>query len=237
MSIKIQTIVVEDEPLAREGLLNYIKDVDFLEVKSVCEDALEANRVLAAESIDLMFLDVQMPRITGIDFLKSLKNPPMVIMTTAYPNFALQGYELDVLDYLVKPFPFDRFLKAANKARDYFELKNGSASESATKAREDYFFVKCDYRYEKIHFNDVLYVEGMENYVVIHTAAQKYITLLRMKNLEEILPVAEFMRTHKSYIAAIKKISSIDGNEIIIGGKRLPISREKKAEIMEKVVK
>ncbi len=235
--IRIRTIVVEDEPLAREGLINYIKDVDFLEVVKVCEDALEANRVLASENIDLMFLDIQMPKITGIDFLKSLKNPPMVIMTTAYPNFALQGYELDVLDYLVKPFPFDRFLKAANKARDYFELKNASVSESATKAKEDYFFVKCDYRYEKIHFHDVLYVEGMENYVVIHTAAQKYVTLLRMKNLEEILPVNEFMRTHKSYIAAIKKISSIDGNEIIIGGKRLPISREKKAEIMEKVVR
>ncbi|HEY5823843.1 MAG TPA: LytTR family DNA-binding domain-containing protein [Cyclobacteriaceae bacterium] len=234
---RIQTIVVEDEPLAREGLLNYIKDVDFLDVKKVCEDALEANKVLASESVDLMFLDIQMPKITGIDFLKSLKNPPMVIMTTAYPNFALQGYELDVLDYLVKPFPFDRFLKAANKARDYFDLKNSSAAGQESSAKEDYFFVKCDYRYEKIHFNDVLYVEGMENYVVIHTVAQKYVTLLRMKNIEEILPVSAFMRIHKSYIASIKKISSIDGNEIIINGKRLPVSREKKAEIMEKVIR
>lgn len=237
MSKKIQTIIVEDEPLAREGLLSYIKDVDFLEIKQVCEDALEANKVLASESIDLMFLDIQMPKITGIDFLKSLKNPPMVIMTTAYPNFALQGYELDVLDYLVKPFPFDRFLKAANKARDYFDLKNAGQAGQESKAKEDYFFVKCDYRYEKIHFNDVLYVEGMENYVVIHTPNQKYVTLLRMKNIEEILPASDFMRTHKSYIASIKKISSIDGNEIIINSKRLPISREKKAEIMEKVVK
>jgi DNA-binding LytR/AlgR family response regulator len=234
---RIQTIVVEDEPLAREGLLNYIKDVDFLEVKKVCEDALEANKALASESIDLMFLDIQMPKITGIDFLKSLKNPPMVIMTTAYPNFALQGYELDVLDYLVKPFPFDRFLKAANKARDYFELKHAGAGGQENQAKEDYFFVKCDYRYEKIHFNDVLYVEGMENYVVIHTSTQKYVTLLRMKNIEEILPVSSFMRIHKSYIASIKKISSIDGNEIIINGKRLPVSREKKAEIMEKVIR
>ncbi len=236
MSRKIQTIIVEDEPLAREGLLNYIKDVDFLEIKTLCEDALEANRVLASESVDLMFLDIQMPKITGIDFLKSLKSPPMVIMTTAYPNFALQGYELDVLDYLVKPFPFDRFLKAANKARDYFELKNNATGQESG-AKEDYFFVKCDYRYEKIHFSDVLYVEGMENYVVIQTAAQKYVTLLRMKNLEEILPISAFMRIHKSYIASIKKISSIDGNEIIINGKRLPVSREKKAEIMEKVIK
>jgi len=234
---KINTIIVEDEPLAREGLLNYIKDVEFLEVKKVCEDALEANKVLASENINLMFLDIQMPRITGIDFLKSLKNPPMVIMTTAYPNFALQGYELDVLDYLVKPFPFDRFLKAANKARDYFDLKNAGVAGQESNAKEDYFFVKCDYRYEKIHFNDVLYVEGMENYVVIHTPSQKYVTLLRMKNIEEILPVKAFMRIHKSYISSIKRISAIDGNEIIINGKRLPVSREKKAEIMEKVIK
>ena len=237
MMLKIQTIVVEDEPLAREGLLNYIKDVDFLEVKKVCEDALEANKVLTSENIDLMFLDIQMPKITGIDFLKSLKNPPMVIMTTAYPNFALQGYELDVLDYLVKPFPFDRFLKAANKARDYFDLKHAGGAGQESRAKEDYFFVKCDYRYEKIHFDEVLYVEGMENYIVIHTATQKYVTLLRMKSIEEILPVNAFMRIHKSYIASIKKISSIDGNEIIINGKRLPVSREKKAEIMEKVVR
>lgn len=235
--IKIKTIVVEDEPLAREGLISYIKDVDFLDLVKVCEDALEANRVLAANSIDLMFLDIQMPKLTGIDFLKSLKHAPMVIMTTAYPNFALQGYELDVLDYLVKPFPFDRFLKAANKSRDYFELKNAIASESTVKAKEDYFFVKCDYRYEKIHFADVLYIEGMENYVVIHTTSQKYVTLLRMKNIEEILPPQDFMRIHKSFIAAVRKISAIDGNEVVIGGKHLPLSREKKAEIMEKVLK
>jgi len=233
MSMKIQTIVVEDEPLAREGLLSYIKEVDFLAVKQVCEDALEANKALASEKIDLMFLDIQMPKITGIDFLKSLKNPPMVILTTAYPNFALQGYELDVLDYLVKPFPFDRFLKAANKAREFFELKN----QTQESKREDYFFVKCDYRYEKIHFKDIIYVEGMENYVTIHTAGQKFVTLLRMKTVEETLPAYDFMRIHKSFIVAVQAITSIDGNEVIVGGKRLPLSREKKAEILSRAVK
>src|SRR5688572_13741218 len=116
MSATIHAIVVEDEPLAREGLVSYIKEVDFLQVRKVCEDALEANQILATERVDLMFLDIQMPKIRGIDFLKSLKNPPMTIITTAYPNFALQGYELDVVDYLVKPFPFERFLKSVNKA-------------------------------------------------------------------------------------------------------------------------
>lgn len=234
MSEKIQTIVVEDEPLARDGLLTYIKSVDFLQVRKVCEDALEANQALISEHVDLMFLDIQMPRITGIDFLKSLKNPPMVILTTAYPNFALQGYELDVLDYLVKPFPFDRFLKAANKAREFFDLKN---KPDTTKSREDYFFVKCDYRYEKIRFQDILYVEGMENYVVIYTATQKFVTLLRMKTVEDTLPASDFIRIHKSFIVSLPAISSIDGNEIIISGKRLPMSREKKSEIMERVIK
>lgn len=233
----MRTIVVEDEPLAREGLLNYIREIDFIHMVKECEDAIEANKILSAEKIDLMFLDIQMPKITGIDFLRSLKNPPMVIMTTAYPNFALQGYELDVLDYLVKPFPFDRFLKAANKARDFFELKSKNDNVESIKASVDYFFVKCDYRYEKIHFYDILYVEGMENYVVIWTATQKYVTLLRMKTVEETLPSTGFIRVHKSFIVSIAAISSIDGNEIIVAGKRLPMSREKKSEIMEKVLK
>ena len=237
MTQKIQTIVVEDEPLAREGLLNYIREVDFLHVIRECEDAMDANKVLASEKVDLMFLDIQMPKITGIDFLKSLKNPPMVIMTTAYPNFALQGYELDVLDYLVKPFPFDRFLKAANKARDFFDLKSKGPGAETEKATADYFFVKVDYRYEKIHFKDILYIEGMENYVVIWTATQKYVTLLRMKTMEETLPATGFMRIHKSFIVSTAAISSIDGNEVVVAGKRLPMSREKKSEIMEKVLK
>ena len=233
----MRTIVVEDEPLAREGLLNYIREIDFIHVVKACEDAMEANQTLASEKIDLMFLDIQMPKITGIDFLKSLKNPPMVIMTTAYPNFALQGYELDVLDYLVKPFPFDRLLKAANKAHDFFELKSKNQNAESSKASVDYFFVKCDYRYEKIHFKDILYIEGMENYIVIWTAVQKYVTLLRMKTVEETLPPTGFIRIHKSYIVSITAISSIDGNEVIVAGKRLPMSREKKSEIMEKVLK
>jgi DNA-binding LytR/AlgR family response regulator len=230
---KIQTLIVEDEPLAREGLQMYVREIGFLEVKGVCEDALSANKMLSDHPVDLMFLDIQMPKLTGIDFLKSIKNPPMVIMTTAYPNFALQGYELDVIDYLVKPYPFDRFLKAVNKARDFFELKH----KPAETPKEDFFFVKCDYRYEKIHFNDVLYVEGMENYVVIYTAAQKYVTLLRMKNIEETLPAGDFLRIHKSYIVSSRAVTSIDGNEVIVAGKRLPLSREKKAEILEKLVK
>lgn len=235
MNRKMHILVIEDEPLAREGLLMYIKDIDFFEVTGVCEDALEANRMLATGKIDLMFLDIQMPKLTGIEFLRSLRNPPMVIMTTAYPNFALEGYEMDVIDYLVKPYSFNRFLKAANKAREVYELKNRPAE--ASRPKEDYFFVKCDHRYEKIHYREVLYVEGMENYVVIHTSIQKYVTLLRMKTVEEMLPADDFLRLHKSYIVSITHIAAIDGNEVVIAGKRLPMSREKKAEILERLIK
>ena len=236
MTTKIKTMIVEDEPLAREGLLMFIKDIDFLEVVAVCEDALEGNKVLASTEIDLMFLDIHMPKLSGIDFLKSLKEPPMVIMTTAYPNFALQGYELDVIDYLVKPFPFDSFLKSVNKARDFHLLKS-KTDQPATPTAQDYFFVKVDYRFEKIHFADILYVEGMENYIVIYTKTQKYVTLLRMKAIEETLPIESFLRIHKSYIASVKAIDAIDGNQIVIGDKKLPISRDKKSEILERLVK
>src|SRR5215831_12774555 len=140
MNGKIRTLVVEDEPLAREGLLTYLKEIDFVELVGVCENALQANEHLASGVVDVMLLDIQMPKVTGIEFIKSLKNPPLVIFTTAYPNFALQGYELDVLDYLVKPFPLERLLKAMNKAREFFLQKNKGQSA------ERFFFVKCDQR-------------------------------------------------------------------------------------------
>ncbi len=230
--MELKTIVVEDEPLARDGLLSYLTEIDFVQIKGVCENALQANQLLASVQVDLMFLDIQMPKITGIEFLKSLKQPPMVVMTTAYPNFALQGYELDVLDYLVKPFPFERLLKSANKARDFYLLKNKPTQQSS-----DFFFVKCEHRFEKIFYKDVICVEGMENYVVIHTLAQKYITLMRMKTIEEMLPAPDFIRIHKSYLVAVGAITSIDGSDLIVGGKSLPMSRDKKAEIIEILLK
>ncbi len=231
--IQLKTIIVEDEPLAREGLLSYLAQIDFIQVKGVCEDALQANQVLASEEIDLMFLDIQMLRLTGIEFLKSLKSKPMVVMTTAYPNFALQGFELDVLDYLIKPFPFERLLKSANKARDFYQMKNRPEQQQAA----DFFFIKCEHRYERIVIKEVTYVEGMENYVVIHTPSQKFVTLMRMKAVEELLPSSNFIRTHKSYIVALSAITSIDGNDLVVSGKHLPMSREKKPEIMELLLK
>lgn len=154
------------------------------------------------------------------------------VITTAYPNFALQGFELDVLDYLIKPFPFERLLKAANKARDFYQMINKPETQAS-----DFFFVKCEHRYEKILFREVTFVEGMENYVVIHTLTQKFVTLMRMKTIEDLLPAANFIRTHKSYIVAMGAITSIDGNDLVVAGKYLPMSREKKTEIMELLLK
>jgi DNA-binding LytR/AlgR family response regulator len=235
MTDKLRTIIVEDEPLARAGLLAYVQEVDFVELVAVCEDALEANGALIQHRPDLMFLDIQMPRMTGIDFLKSLPRPPMVIFTTAYPNYALQGFDLDVVDYLVKPYPFDRFLKAVNKARDLHMLKNGPASPAALPAAKAYFFVKTDSKLERITIDEILYVEAMENYVSIVTGQGKTLTLMTMKSLEELLPAGRFLRVHKTYIIALDKVQAIQGNEVQIGGRLIPFSRQKRGEVLERL--
>ncbi|TVQ18889.1 MAG: DNA-binding response regulator [Bacteroidetes bacterium] len=230
----IKAIIVEDEPLARSGLEGYVKEVDFIELVASCENAFEANNVLARHQPDLMFLDIQMPRLTGIDFLKSISHPPMVIMTTAYPNYALQGFELDVVDYLVKPYPFDRFLKAANKARDLFMLRSEASKPNSPVA--EFMFVKTDSRLEKVVFREILYVEAMENYVIIHTPSQKIITMMTMKAMEESLPGNDFLRIHKSYIANKRHILSIEGNQIQIGHTKIPVSRNNKSLVMERLL-
>jgi DNA-binding LytR/AlgR family response regulator len=228
--MKIKTILVEDEPLAREGLKSYIREIEFLDLVAVCENALEANDALSSENPDLMFLDIQMPKITGLDFLKSLKKPPLVIFTTAYPNYALQGFELDVVDYLVKPYPFDRFLKAVNKARELFKLKNPLATNSIPP--KDHFFVKVDNILKRVDFADIVYIEGMENYVAIHTANGRLITLMTMKSMEESLPIGEFYRVHKTYIISKAKVKGIIGNEIDMGISKVPLSRARRSEII-----
>jgi two-component system LytT family response regulator len=180
-----------------------------------------------------------MPKMNGIDFLKIVQNPPMVIITTAFPSYALESFQLNVLDYLLKPITFDRFFKAANKAKDYFQLISKSSLPDLQKTDQDadYFFIKCDNKYEKIHFNDILYIQGMQNYVTICTLKGNYLTLLYLKNLEQNLDSKSFIRVHKSYIVSIDKIEAIDGNEIIIKSHRIPISRNYREHIIQQVVK
>src|ERR1700761_7346517 len=227
---RIKCIITDDEPFARKGLQGYISQIDFLDLKGVCENAIELNSLLKKEPVDLLFLDIEMPYLTGIEFLKQLASPPRVIFTTAYEKYALQGFELEVLDYLLKPISFDRFLKAANKAFDYFR------QQQSPSAGEDYIFVKADNRLEKIAFAEILFAEALENYVAIYTKEKKIITHLTLKMLQEKLPAAAFVQPHKSYIVAIDKINSIEGNILHITTFQVPISKYQKDEIMEKIV-
>ncbi|HEY4112074.1 LytTR family DNA-binding domain-containing protein [Puia sp.] len=230
MSTKIKCIITDDEPFARKGLQGYIGQIDFLDLRGICENALELNSLLKKEPVDLLFLDIEMPWLTGIEFLKQLASPPRVIFTTAYEKYALQGFELEVMDYLLKPISFDRFLKAANKAFDYFHQQQTPA------AVDSYIFVKADNRLEKIAFADILFAEALENYVAIYTREKKIITHLTLKMLQEKLPAASFIQPHKSYLVAIDKINSIEGNILHITQFQVPISKYQKEEIMEKIV-
>ncbi|CAM4043045.1 two component transcriptional regulator, LytTR family [Pedobacter westerhofensis] len=234
----INCVIVDDEPLAREGLSNYVREVDFLQLRATCENPLELLDLLDSSPVDLIFLDIQMPKMNGLDFLKITQKMPMVIITTAFPSYALEGFQLDVLDYLLKPITFERFFKAARKARDYHRLlmNPGTTAERNTEKRADYFFIKCGSKYEKIPLEDILYVEGMQNYVNIYTTKGKYLTILSLKSLEENFSEHSFIRVHKSYIVAIAKIDSIEGNEICIQNSKIPISRNYREKVMERVI-
>jgi two-component system LytT family response regulator len=231
----IRCVIIDDEPLAREGLADYVGEVDFLQLTGTCENPLELISLMDKTPVELIFLDIQMPKMNGIDFLKIVQKPPMVIITTAYPSYALEGFQLNVLDYLLKPITFDRFFKSANKAKDYHKLLTRS-DISKSEISENYFFIKCGSKYEKIFFEDILFIEGMQNYVTIHTIKGKYITLLNLKNLEQSLANRHFIRVHKSYIVAISKIEGIEGNEIFIRSQVVPISRNYREQVIEQVV-
>ncbi len=227
--MKISCIIVDDEPLAREGMELLVKEAGFLELVAMCSSAMEANKVLAQKKIDLIFLDIQMPKIKGTDFLKSLAIKPLVIITTAYPNFALEGFELNVLDYLVKPITPERFMKAVNRARELMEYKQPAGNSTD----ENYFFIKCNNGYEKIFYPEILFIEACQNYSCIHTTRAKFMTLTSMRSLEEQLPAGKFLRIQKSYIAALDKIQSLSGNEISIDKQKIPISKNYKDELMK----
>ncbi|HYC86866.1 MAG TPA: LytTR family DNA-binding domain-containing protein [Chryseosolibacter sp.] len=226
-------LIIDDEPIARKGLEEYVRDIEFLHLVGQCDNPLKASGYLTEHQIDLIFLDIHMPRITGIDFLKTLRNPPLVIFTTAFPQYALEGYALDVTDYLVKPITFERFLKAAQKAYEVFSLKR-----LATQPREgsDYFFVKCDSKFEKVFFKDVLFIESLQNYVVINTVERKLIAYITLSGIEAQLPKDQFIKVHKSFIISVPHVKAIEANEIIIREHRIPISRNLKDEVVEQIL-
>jgi DNA-binding LytR/AlgR family response regulator len=238
----LKVLIVEDEHLAAEGLKSYIAEIDFLQLVVYCENALEANRILSEQSIDLIFLDIQMPKLTGIDFLKSLSKPPMVIFTTAYSDYAVEGFEVNAIDYLVKPFTFDRFFSAIQKAQ---KRLNETAAKELTQpsphepAQESFFYVKADKKLSKVKFEDILFIEGLKDYVIIKRKTDRIVTLQTMKGLEKKLPTHLFRRVHRSYIIALDKIEAIVGNSVeIIDGKSkklIPIGKNYRDEILDVV--
>ncbi len=227
MNRKLKCIIVDDEPLARDGLRRYIGRVDRLELQGECEDALQLDSMLRAGlETDLIFLDIEMPLLSGIDYLRTVGHHPMVIITSAYSQYALEGYELNVVDYLLKPIPFARFLQAVTKACDFAGL-------TAHPEKRDFFFVKSDKKFHKIRFADILYLEAVENYVKIVTDSGAVITRCPLRNLVADLPSHGFLQVHKSYIVNMGKVECIEGNMLHLPGTTITVSRSYKDNLMK----
>lgn len=220
----LRCIAVDDEPLALDLLEDNIRQVPFLELVAKCADAFEAIKVLQETTVDLIFLDIQMPGLTGLQFIQSLSHKPMIILITAYEKYALEGFELDVTDYLVKPVSLPRFIKACNKARELYQLKHQQVSAAPGTAPE-FFFVNSDYSLLKINIADIIWIEALKDYIRIHLtgAAKPVVTRMPLKQVEEQLPPARFIRIHKSYIIAVAHITAIRKNSVFIGTMELPV--------------
>ncbi|THU35881.1 response regulator transcription factor [Niastella caeni] len=228
----LRCVIIDDEPIARKGLKEYIQDAAFLQLAGEFDNPLKAADLLRQEKIDLLFLDIQMPKMTGMEFLKTLSHPPMVIFTTAYPQYAVEGFEWNAIDYLLKPFSFERFWKAVSKARSVQE----AITQPAVPDEPDYFFIKSDNKLVKIGYDDILFVEALQNYVAVYTTGKKYITYLTFHSIETHLPAGRFIRTHKSYIVAANKVESIEGNDITIGTHHIPISRTEREAVLQQLI-
>jgi DNA-binding LytR/AlgR family response regulator len=234
--MKIRCIAIDDEPLALELLEDNIRQVPYFELMAGFNSSMEALQYLQQHEIDLVFLDIQMPGLTGLQFIQSLSRKPMFILVTAYEKFALEGFNLDVVDYLVKPVAMDRFVKACNRAMELHRLKQaGSPGGQVSSAPEQtYFFVPADYKMVKVEWTDVLYIEGLKDYLKIHLRSQKspLVTRMSMKSMEEQFPSADFLRIHKSYIVSKNAITAVKKSSIFIDALELPIGDLYKQEVM-----
>ncbi|MEQ9302846.1 MAG: LytTR family DNA-binding domain-containing protein [Marinoscillum sp.] len=224
--MSIQCVIVDDEPIAAKGIAGYAEKISSLEVVAVLHSAIDLNEFLQEREVDLVFLDIEMPYLTGLSWLKAFKNPPKVIFTTAYDKYALEGFDLDVMDYLLKPVSFERFLKAVNKVKEHF------------KSEEDHIFIKTDGRLEKLPFDQIICVEGMQNYVTFLTEDKRLISHLTLKSVEEQLPTGMFIKCHKSYLINISAVVSIEGLRITTSnGLKIPIGKSQKDQVLNKITK
>jgi len=232
MNTSIRCMIIEDEPLAQNVLKKYIGEVSSLDLVAVCNNALEAQESIQSKNIQLLFLDINLPKLSGINFLKTLPAPPLVIFTTAYPEFAVEGFELDAIDYLVKPFSFERFLKAINKALNKINRQPGSADD---RPADDYIFLKADKKVYKIDLEDILYAEATGDYVKVITMEGQYTANITLKRLLEELPSNLFVRVHKSFIISANKIKFFEGNYIKVGQTDIPIGAAYREEIFARL--
>ncbi len=223
--MKIRCLIIDDEELARTLLENYIGRLPNIELVGKCKDPMEALQLMQDSPVDLLLLDIQMPGLTGVEFVRTLKQKPLVIFTTAYPDFALEGYTLDIVDYLLKPFGFERFVQAVNKAGELIRLKSGTSPDTVENLEEkkDFILVKSEHKIHRIKFADINYIQSMREYVAYYLPHKRILSLNSLKSLEESLPASRFIRIHKSYIVAIDKVDTLEGNMVHIGKEKLPI--------------
>lgn len=225
---KLNCIIADDEPVARKIIREFTAQIPYLELKGEFENAMKADSFLKQGNTDIIFLDIQMPKISGIDWLKTATVKPMVILTTAFPDYALEGYELDIIDYLLKPIRYERFLKAVEKAKDYSSFKS-PASQAVS---QDCLFVRTDKRIEKIRPDEILYIESIGNYVKIVTSTKSLLVYMTLKGIHEQLASNQFIKIHQSFLVNFSKVSAIEGQDVNVEGKLLPLSRNFKEGFM-----
>jgi DNA-binding LytR/AlgR family response regulator len=226
----IKCIIVEDEALAQDVIQSHLKKVDRFELVAICNNALEAKEVMDKQEVDLIFLDIQLPGMTGLNFLRSLPNPPLVVVTTAYSEYAIESYEFNIIDYLLKPISFERFSKTVNK------IVHGRLFTPPEKDKDnlrgDHIFIKSNSKFFKVNFSEILYIESMKDYLKIHTPEYKLITHQTMNDMEKMLSPKQFIRVHKSYMVAVAHIKAIYGNSVEMGNATIPIGINYKDKVM-----
>jgi len=232
----MKCIIVDDEPLARDGIEMLTQMLPYLEIVGSFGSAVQTLEFIQSNEVDLIFLDIELPGLSGLDFLRSIKSDAFVILTTAYPQYALEAFELDVIDYLVKPIKNDRFIKAVSKVKEIYDLKISSLYEFDPKD-DDHIFIRSERKYVKLYYADIVFIQGLKDYVMIHTLDKKYLTAMNIKTILSKLPDAQFIRSSKSHIVNIPRIQEVNHDSITIGGHEIPLGNSYKSNFKEKVIR